>query len=51
MGQVNVTTNTQYAAGNPEAVQQVVSDWRDRQAGRLSSIGTGQALCKLESAP
>lgn len=41
---VNVTTQTQFINGNPEAVQQEYDDWTYRQAGRLSCIGTGQAL-------
>ncbi|RYP63231.1 hypothetical protein DL769_007038 [Monosporascus sp. CRB-8-3] len=41
---VNVTTNTQLAAGNPVAVEEAVSQYLASQSGRLSSIGTGQGF-------
>ncbi|OTA66000.1 GMC oxidoreductase [Hypoxylon sp. EC38] len=41
---VNITTSTQLAAGNPEVVAEAIYNWTYHQSGRLSSIGTGQAL-------
>ncbi|KAI1089025.1 hypothetical protein F5B19DRAFT_389680 [Rostrohypoxylon terebratum] len=41
---VNVETNSQIVAGNMEAVLEAEELYRDHQMGRLSSIGTGQAV-------
>ncbi|KAI9164132.1 oxidoreductase [Paramyrothecium foliicola] len=41
---VNVTTNSQIVAGNPEANAAAVEEYLTNQSGRLSSIGAGQAL-------
>ncbi|KAJ5219501.1 hypothetical protein N7468_008705 [Penicillium chermesinum] len=41
---VNVTTNTQLQAGNPESVASALSEYINHQSGPLSGIGTGQGI-------
>lgn len=41
---VNVETNSQIVSGNSEALLEAEEKYRDHQSGRLSSIGTGQAV-------
>lgn len=43
---VNVTTNTQLQAGNPESVASALSEYINHQSGPLSGIGTGQGIGK-----
>ncbi|KAF2726644.1 oxidoreductase [Polyplosphaeria fusca] len=41
---VNVTTNTQIVAGNPEANAEAVAQYLNHQSGPLSGIGAGQSV-------
>ncbi|KAI4102237.1 MAG: hypothetical protein LQ339_004762 [Xanthoria mediterranea] len=40
----NVSTNTQFQAGNPDVVSNAISDYLNRQSGLLSGVGTGLAV-------
>ena len=41
---VNVSTNTQFQAGNPAVVATAISDYLNHQSGLLSGVGTGLAV-------
>ncbi|MCJ1356957.1 MAG: hypothetical protein MMC33_006953 [Icmadophila ericetorum] len=41
---VNVSTNTQFQAGNPEVVATAISDYLNHQSGLLSGVGAGLAV-------
>ena len=43
---VNVSTNTQFQAGNQAVVATAISDYLNRQSGLLSGVGTGLAVGK-----
>ncbi|KAL8861945.1 MAG: hypothetical protein Q9178_001815 [Gyalolechia marmorata] len=40
----NVSTNTQFQAGNPAIVERAISDYLNSQSGVLSGVGTGLAV-------
>ncbi|KAL8911257.1 MAG: hypothetical protein Q9171_003555 [Xanthocarpia ochracea] len=40
----NVSTNTQFQAGNPAVVEPAISDYLNSQSGVLSGVGTGLAV-------
>lgn len=44
---VNVSTNTQFQAGNQEVVTTAISDYLDHQSGPLSGVGAGLAVGKI----
>lgn len=43
---LNVTTNTQFQAGNPAVVEKAVKDYINNRSGPLSGFGTGQGIGK-----
>lgn len=44
---VNVSTNTQFQAGNQQVVEPAISNYLNHQSGILSGVGTGLAVGKI----